>query len=202
MTGTLWRTLAAGFVALACSLSSVQGATLWKEDVERLVSDAYVVGEVQPDVPAWPLFVSNPAQPNTKPELKAWAFESNDFTTARGYSGRPINIFIVIDLSGKFLMIQLLEHMEPLFLRNEDTLRLQTYANQHKGLSLRHSLQLGRATDTFSKNEQSAFLQGVHTGTITAKAISRTIMTAAANVARAKMKIDSPEPGEIGRAHV
>ncbi len=178
----LWTAI---FIALGCMLSTADAATLWKEDVQRMVGDTYVVGEVQPDMPAWPLFAPNPAQPDAKPELKAYAFESNDFASVRGYSGKPINIFIVLDLRGRFLETQLLDHREPIFLRPEGTAKLQSYANQHKGLNLRHNIQLGRPSDTPSHNSQFAYLAGVQTGTISAKAISRTLMTAAANVATA-----------------
>jgi hypothetical protein len=171
-------------------LSPALAGSLVKEGVEHLVGEHYIVGEVQSDMPVYPLFVANPAQPDAKPELVAYAFESNDFTNTRGYSGKPINIFIVMDLSGNFTFIKLLAHKEPLFYRPLDTARLATFAEQLKGLSLRHAIQLGRPSDTPSRNEQSAFLQGVQTGTTSAKAISRTIMTAAANVAIAKLKLD------------
>ncbi|MEO0317806.1 MAG: hypothetical protein RL404_1496 [Pseudomonadota bacterium] len=186
------ETLAALCIALACMLSTANAATLWKEDVQRMVGDTYVVGEVQADMPAWPLFAPNPAQPDAKPDLKAYAFESNDFATVRGYSGKPINMFVVLDLRGRFLDIQLLDHREPIFLRPEGTAKLQGYASQHKSLTLRHTIQLGRPSDTPSHNSQFAYLAGVQTGTISAKAITRTLMTAAANVAVAA-KLSVPE---------
>lgn len=190
MIASLWRRLGPCYLALMCMLSPALAGSLVKEGVEHLVGEHYIVGEVQSDMPVYPLFVANPAQPDAKPELVAYAFESNDFTNTRGYSGKPINIFIVMDLSGNFTFIKLLAHKEPLFYRPLDTARLATFAEQLKGLSLRHAIQLGRPSDTPSRNEQSAFLQGVQTGTTSAKAISRTIMTAAANVAIAKLKLD------------
>ena len=190
MSVNLWKILGAGSLALLCVLSTAHAASLSKEGVERLVGEQFVVGEVQPDIPVYPLFAPNPAQPDAKPELKAYAFESTDFANTRGYSGKPINIFIVMDLSGSFVSIKLLAHKEPLFFRPSDSARLSTFADQLKGLSLRHTLQLGKPSDTPSRNEHSAYLQGVHTGTTSAKAISRTIMTAAANVAIAKLKLD------------
>ncbi len=188
----LRETLAALCITLWCMLPTANAATLWKEDVQRMVGETYVVGEVQADMPAWPLFAANPEKPEAKPELKAYAFESNDFATVRGYSGKPINMLVVLDLRGRFIDIQLLDHREPIFLRPEGTAKLQAYAAQHKGLNLRHSIQLGRPSETASHNAQFAFLPGVQTGTISAKAISRTLMTAAANVAVAA-KLSVPE---------
>ncbi len=191
-----WATLC---ITFWCMLSSAHAATLWKEDVQRMVGDTYIVGEVQPDMPAWPLFSANPAQADAKPELKAYAFESKDFATVRGYSGKPINILVILDLRGRFLSTQLLDHSEPIFLRPEGTAKLQAYANHHKGLNLRHSIQLGRPSDTPSHNAQFAYLPGVQTGTISAKAISRTLMTAAANVAvAAKLSVPEAQATPIG----
>ena len=171
-------------------MSLAHAGSLSKEGVEQLLGEQYIVGEVQADMPAYPLFLPNSAQPDAKPELAGYAFESTDFANTRGYSGKPINIFIVMDLSGKFLFIKLLGHKEPLFFRPVDTARLASFADQLKGLSLRHNIQVGKPSDTASHNESSAYLQGVHTGTTSAKAISRTIMTAAANVAISKLKLD------------
>ncbi len=199
MPRKIGETLAALCIALWCMLSTANAATLWKEDVQRMVGETYVVGEVQADMPAWPLFAPNPAQPDAKPDLKAYGFESNDFATVRGYSGKPINMFVVIDLRGRFLDIQLLDHREPIFLRPEGTAKLQAYASQHKGLTLRHTIQLGRPSDTPSHNSQFAYLAGVQTGTISAKAITRTLMMAAANVAvTAKLSVPEAQATPIG----
>lgn len=192
MSVNLWKRLGACCLVMMVMLSHAHAAGLWKEDIAHLVGEQYIVGEVLADMPAYPLFVANPTQSDAKPELKAYAFESNDFSTARGFSGKTINIFIVMDLSGNLLFLKLLDHKEPLFIRTDDTARLASFAIQHKGLSLQHTIQIGKSSDTPSRNEQSAFLQGVHTGTTSAKAISRTIMTAAATVAIAKLKLNHP----------
>lgn len=169
---------------LFCVGTALAGS-LARDDVQRLLGDSVLVGEAQADFAAWPLFAANPANPDAKPELKAYGFESVDFSTVRGYSGKPVNMFIVLDLRGRFVDIKLLDHHEPIFLRPEGTAKLQAYASHHKGLNLRHTIQLGRPSETASRNSQFAFLPGIQTGTISAKAISRTLMTAAANVATA-----------------
>ncbi len=196
-------TWAALCITLWCMLPTANAATLWKEDVQRMVGDTYVVGEVQADMPAWPLFAANPEKPDAKPELKAYAFETNDFATVRGYSGKPINMFVLLDLRGRFIDIQILDHREPIFLRPEGTAKLQGYAAHHKGLTLRHGIQLGRPSETPSHNAQFAYLPGVQTGTISAKAISRTLMTAAANVAvAAKLTVPEAQVTPISNEHV
>ena len=159
-----------------------------------MVGSDYVVGEIQSDLPVYPLYVQNPADPDAKPELKAYAFETNDLTSVRGYSGKAINLLIVMDLGGRFLSAQLLEQKEPLFTRDDDAIKLHIYTKQHLGLSLRHTIEVGKANDTPTRSEQAAHLRGIHTGTITAKAITRTILSAAANVALARLKLAGVTP--------
>ncbi len=190
------RSLVLRILLLLLALASISlpaaAGSLWKQDVERLVGGDYTVGEIQADLPVYPLYLQSDA--DAKPELKAYAFETNDLTTVRGYSGRPINILVVMDLNGNFLSAQLLEQKEPLFVRDDDAARLHAYTKQHNGLSLRHTIEVGKSNDTPSRSEQVAHLRGVHTGTITAKAITRTIVSAAANVAIARLKLGGVTP--------
>ncbi len=181
--------LAAGLLWL-CLLPQSNAGMLAKDDLEKLFEDQYVVGDIQPDLPVYPLFVRNPAAPDSKPELKAYVFESNELVSVRGYSGKPINILVVVDLSGRLLSARLLDHKEPIFLDAYGTGKLTEFAAQYKGLTVRHGIEIHKSTDTPSRNESTAYLRGVHRGTISAKAINRTIMTAAAKVAMAKLKIN------------
>lgn len=193
MRGCLLRAVVALLALASLSVPALAGP-LWKEDVERLVGSDYVVGEIQSDLPVYPLYVQNPSDANAKPELKAYAFETNGLTSVRGYSGKQINLLVIMDLNGTFLSAQLLEQKEPLFVRDDDAARLHIYTKQHNGLSLRHTIEVGKANDTPSRSEQAAHLRGIHTGTITAKAITRTILSAATNVALARLKLAGVAP--------
>ncbi len=193
MCSRLWKTLLALTVLAGLCVPALAGS-LWKQDIERMVGPDYVVGEIQSDLPVYPLYLHNPADPDAKPELKAYAFETNDLTSVRGYSGKPLNILVVMDLNGNFLAAQLLEQKEPLFVRDDDVARLHRYIKQHVGLSLRHTIEVGKPNDTPSHNEHAAHLRGIHTGTITAQAITRTIVSAAANVALARLKLAGVTP--------
>ena len=73
-------------------VNQVGATTLKKADIEQLFSSQYTVGELNPSVPVWPLFLKSPADANTKPTLFGYAFETVDFEPVRGYGGKPINI--------------------------------------------------------------------------------------------------------------
>ncbi len=169
-----------------CLLSQVFAGQLRQDDITKLFEERYIVGEVQAGMPAYPLFVKNAAAPDSKPELKAYAFETIDFSTVRGYSGKPIDLLVVMDLSGNFLSVRLIEHKEPIFFDSYGTAKLADFAAQYSGLSLQHTIQILTANDAPVRSEHAASLRGVHRGTISEKAIDRTILSAAAAVALAK----------------
>lgn len=187
------RTLIAIVLLMCCLLNTANAGNLVKGDIERMVDYFYIVGEILPDIPVYPLFVRDAATPDAKPELKAYVFESIDFAPVRGYSAKPINLLILIDLSGNFLRIRLLDHKEPLFLDSAGTQKLERFASQYKGLTYRHTIEIGPFNDPGLRDENVAHVKGVQQGTISVKAINRAILTAAAAVATAKLKNGSDE---------
>lgn len=193
MSPYLHRALIAVLLLISCIVNRAEAGSLAKSDVERMVDYFYTVGEIQADLPVYPLFVKDPASPEAKPELKAYVFESLDFAPVRGYSGKPINVLIIMDLSGNFLKLRLLEHREPLFLDAAGTQKLERFASQYKGLSARHNVEIGPFNDPGLRNEQTATVKGVQQGTISIKAINRAILTTAAAVATAKLKNGADE---------
>ncbi len=188
----------AGLALLLC-LSCLLGAAphadaaLSREDIDRLLDEQFMVGEMQPDMQVYPLFAKNPQAPEAKPELKGYAFETQDFAGVRGYSGKPINMLVAIDMAGTILAVRLGKHKEPIFIRPEGHAMLATFARQLEGLTLRHHIDIGKASATPTRDERHAFLHGVTTGTISAKAISRTVVTAVAAVVSTKLKLALPD---------
>jgi hypothetical protein len=79
----------------------------------------------------------------------------------------------------------LLDHREPLFLDSAGNLKLERFASQYKGLSPRHTVEIGPHNDPGLRDEQVAHLKGVQQGTISVKAINRAVLQAAAAVATA-----------------
>jgi len=102
-------------LSFLCFMTSAQAGQLDREDIFRQqLNGRYTVGEVFPDMRAYPVFTPAEETPDGKPKLVGYAFETVDFTGTRGYSGKPINLFVFMDLEGRFLKIQLLEHTERL----------------------------------------------------------------------------------------
>ena len=181
---------------LVLALPVIAGAvTLKKAEVDSFLSNQYQVGEINPSVPVWPLFSREPVAENEKPRLIGYAFESIDFEPVRGYGGKPINILVAIDTEGKFLLSRLLDHREPLFRSEAGIAKLTDFANQYVGITVRHETHIldFRARTLF--DEKRATFHGVQAGTVTVKAMDRTIMQSAASVARAHL--DAASKGSI-----
>ena len=122
MTKTLvcWRRAITGLLLVASAVG--HAVTLKKADIDAYLSNRYLVGDINPNVPVWPLFARDSGT-NEKPKLIGYALESVDFEPVRGYGGKPINILVAIDTEGNFLLSRLLEHREPLF-RSEEGIEI------------------------------------------------------------------------------
>jgi len=180
------RILAAIAATAWISLLPAHAALLNREDIDKLLDGQFIVGEVQPDMPVYPLFAKG-SDAGGKPELKGYAFESLDFEPVRGYSGKPIDVLVAMDLTGTFIDLRLIEHKEPFFNNPTGTKRLGVFTAQYTDLTLHHVVRIHDYRAQTRRDDQSADLQGVNHGTVTTKAIDRSIFGAAAKVAVAKL---------------
>ena len=173
-----------GLLLLAMLLGRAAGAgVLAKVDLDRMFAPGLIVGEQNAGLPAWPLFKREGPQL----ALRGYVFESIDFEPVRGYSGKPINLLVAIDQAGKFLDVRMLEHHEPFFTSAAGTALLSAFADQYKGLSIHHSIEIFGHKARTSRDETSAKLHGVAAGTVTVKAMDASIMESAMSVARAHL---------------
>ena len=216
----IFRACGLFFLAFFWANQAMAGMLL-KPDLEKMFGEQFLVGDIQPGMPLWPLFAKNPpaadapldpaaastaatpatqapstdaaAPPtsaetpavSTKPALIAYAFETVDFEPVRGYGGKPINVLVVMDLQGKFLASVLLDHKEPLFRSEVRTAILAKFAAQYTGLTTKHNIQIYGFQATPFRDDKTANLHGIQAGTVTAKAIDKTILLSAASVALA-----------------
>ncbi len=190
MQALAWATVRTFFVyllSLPCLMVSVHAGQLEREDVSRQLDGRYTIGEVQTDMRAYPVFTPAEETADGKPKLIGYAFETVDFTNLRGYSGKPIDLFVFMDLDGRFLKINLIDHTEPLFLSVFSHAKLVAFAAQYVKLTFHHFIEIHGPNDPTVHIDRNVSLQGVHRGTITAKAIDRSLLAAAAKVARAKL---------------
>lgn len=177
--------LASGLVAawLGTGLCQATAGTLGKAQLEQHFAPPLVVGEQLVHVPAWPIFRNNGATH----ELHGYAFETIDVEPVAGYSGKPVNLLVVIDPGGTLLQAQVLAHAEPIFRSASGTAQLQRFASQYPGdpaVTVNHQVQILGAKAQRNVTPTVATLHGIVTGTVTARAIDRSVMESAAQVAQ------------------
>lgn len=81
---------------------------LEKVQPSELFEGADRFGEVEGDPPIAPVYKGE--------ELLGYAYLNSDFTSAIGYSGKPIHVVVGIERSGKVRGIKLVDHKEPIVL--------------------------------------------------------------------------------------
>jgi transcriptional regulator of nitric oxide reductase len=183
------------FVSFLLLAVASPAGELLKEDIDAIFSEAFIVGEMQTGMPLYPLFIKNPAMPDAKPELKGYVFESVDFEPVRGYGGKPINILVAMDVDGRFMEARLISHREPIFRSEVGIAKLTKFAKQYEGLTTHHKIEIFGHLATARRDDNYAALFGVQAGTVSAKAIDRTIVTSAASVALAHL--EASKTGQI-----
>ncbi len=183
------------FICWVVAVASAHAGLLLKEDIDKVFADTYIVGEMQPNMPLYPLFSKEASLPNGKPELKGYVFESVDFEPVRGYGGKPIDVLVAMDTEGKFLEVRLINHREPIFRSEAGTAKLARFAKQYEGLTVHHKIEIFGHLATARRDDKYAALFGVQAGTVSAKAIDRTIVASAASVALAH--VEASKLGQI-----
>ncbi len=156
--------------------------TLDKAQVEAMFPPPWLVGEKLVNLAVWPVYVRT----GTGPELQNYVFETVDIEPVAGYSGKPINVLVVMDRDGAFVTSRLLSHTEPIFRSESGTALLSRFAGQYQGVTVNHQVQVLGPKAQRVVTPGTATLHGIVAGTVTANAINRSIMEAAAQVAHAR----------------
>ena len=177
------RSIFAVLVFFGLVLPALAGV-LTREQLAQRFPPPLLVGEQHAALPVWPVFQAGPKGP----ELVAQAFETADIEPVSGYGGKPLNLLVVVDREGKFLDVALLVHNEPIFMSAKGTATLNEFAEQYKGLTLDHEVQVLSPKAQRSQTDKVATLHGVTAGTVSALAIDKSIMEAAAQVAQARLQ--------------
>lgn len=162
-----------------------QAGSLSRADVQALFPPPLVIGERSPDLPAWPIF----RHAGAALELQAHVFETIDLEPVAGYGGKPVNLLVVMDRDGHFQDVRLLSHSEPMFRSEQGTALLTQFAQQYRGLTVDHEIQVRGPRTERTQTETTASLHGVLTGTVSAMAIDKAVLESAAQVARARVQL-------------
>ncbi len=168
-------------VFLLISGLSVQAEPLPREQIETYIRAPFSLGHALNDDGVYSLLNSGGSE-------AGYVFESEPLAPLPGFSGAPINMLVVLDLEGRFLDVQLIEHNEPIFVSGLGEAPFHKFFEQYGGLSISDSIVVGTPYGDAAAGSQLVYLDGVTKATASVRIAHESVMGAALAVAREKMQ--------------
>lgn len=119
--------------------------------------------------------------------LVGYAFQTRQVVASKGYSGKPFDVAIGIDLDGRITGAEIIEHQEPILAIGIEASALAAFVAAHRGHDVREPLLIRREAAAGSNQ-----IRAVSGATISSVVIGNAILSAARSVARSR--------GLIGKA--
>ncbi len=116
-----------------------------------------------------------------------YVIQSESISPLPGFSGAAINIMVLLDMDGEFIDVKLLNQSEPIFVSGLGEAPFRQFLEQYRGLSINTPITIG--TNYGSGGGGSlVYLDGVTKATASVRIAHESIMAAAREVARQKLK--------------
>lgn len=117
-------------------------------------------------------------------ELLGYAFESEDYSSLQGFSGKPIRLLIGMDTGGVLRGVSVLEHHEPVFLHGLGEQALFDFVDQYRQQNISTPIVVGgRRAGTVDSTDIIQF-DGVSKATVSVVILNETVLISALSVAR------------------
>lgn len=176
----------AALVYLAVPL--VGGADpLPRGEIEPYIVPPYALGEAMNDRGVWELLNSGGAQ-------AGYVLETEPLAPLPGFSGAPINMLVTLDPEGRIIDVQLLSHNEPIFVSGLGEAPFHAFFEQYPGHAISDSMVVGTPYGQGGEGSGLVYLDGVTKATASVRIAHESLIAAAREVARDKMKGVSAEP--------
>ncbi|CUH77354.1 4Fe-4S binding protein [Tropicibacter naphthalenivorans] len=116
-----------------------------------------------------------------------YVFQTEPMAPLPGFSGAPINMLVVLDLEGRFLDVQLVDHNEPIFVSGLGQAPFHAFMEQYRGHSISAPMVVGTPYGGGADGSGLVYLDGVTKATASVRIAHESILAAALQVAREKM---------------
>jgi NosR/NirI family nitrous oxide reductase transcriptional regulator len=169
-------------LAALCCLRALPGAAgpLSPEDLSARILPPYALGEAVNDKGVYSLL-------NSGRDVVGYVFETAPLAPLPGFSGAPIDLLVLLDLEGRFIDVQLVEHNEPIFVSGLGEAPLRKFLEQYRGLSIHAPMVVGVPYGAGAEGNGISYLDGVSKATASVRIAHESILAAALAVAREKM---------------
>ncbi len=125
-------------------------------------------GAIRDDIPVVPILANGTEV--------GWAFVTSDFVSTTGYSGKPIDVLVAVDLDAKVTAVRLVKHSEPIVLIGIPNSEMVALTEGYAGLDL-----VAEAASGGTAHE----LEIISGATVTIMVIDDSIVRSGLKVARA-----------------
>ncbi|MGB0682241.1 MAG: 4Fe-4S binding protein [Magnetovibrionaceae bacterium] len=166
---------------MICNASLALAGQLTEEQIASRVVAPMALGEKDPDLPIWEVL-------NGAGAPAGYAFETIDLIQLPGFSGTPVNLFVIMDREGRLLEVSLIDQNEPVFVSGLGVRPLHRFLRQYHGLSVGTSI---KVASTLLKSDSGSsahvVIDGVAKATASVRIANETIMAASLQVARERL---------------
>lgn len=162
-------------------------ASLTHDQVADMVVAPYAVGEEINDKGVWQLLNSGGGE-------AGYVFETGELAPLPGFSGKPINMLVMLDLEGRFIAVKLIAQHEPVFVSGLGEAPFRDFLEQYRGHSINEPLVVGTPYGGAGSGSDLVYLDGVTKATASVRIAHESILAATLAVAREKMQGISAGP--------
>lgn len=190
--GIGWR-IAALIALLAWLIAGVPG----RADAAGVEAQFPVVHQYFPKATRFGSIQGTPPAANVYEggKIIGYVFESRMVAPVPAYSGRPINILIAIDTSGRIVGTKVLEQHEPIFLIGIPVRKLYDFVTRYIGHRVTDDIVVGNIGGAGSVR-----IDAISSATVTSMAANQTIMDAAIKLAVSRHVVSADAVTAVGGA--
>ena len=169
-----WRLAVA--VLFACILATTQTvqAKPYGEIEQQRIDSVFP----QADAPSEPQGEFNVRTLSSGDKVLGYVFQSLDVIDIPAYSGKPINMQVILDTAGVIQDAYVLEHHEPILLIGIPEAKLHAFNAKYKGIKVNQRVVVGRSSDP-----NAVTVDAVTGATVTVMVVNEVVMRAAHTVA-------------------
>lgn len=175
------------FVALLISLFTLilvptgsRAELLTREEIQAFVIAPMALGDRLTEDGVWEL-------ENSGGSLAGYVFETGEMAPLPGFAGVPINLFVAVDLEGRFIDVRLIAHHEPIFVSGLGEAPFRQFLEQYRGLSISQTMVVGTPYGDGSAGSSLVYLDGVTKATASVRIAHESILAATRKVARERL---------------
>ena len=178
----LWWPLVVLWFAFAGPV--VQAASPSKSELALVFANMDGIGERMPQLPVYPAYRNG--------SIAGYAFFSADIMDSAGYSAKPMNVAIGLDLQGRIVGAHLVEHHEPILILGITDDHLRTFVAQYRNVDIRDPVKLRSVAGSAGPTQA---VDGISGATITSLTLNGLIVGSSRIVADGLGLLGSRRPG-------